>query len=90
MARTMRTARHGGTAVSPNLVRWGAVFAGTVISLALFTLVSSLWLGIAYSDSDGSGWISGNLPWFLAGTAITALLLAGLPDPATDGVLTAT
>jgi hypothetical protein len=54
------------------------VFAGTLMSLGFFALLSSLWLAIAYSDSDGSGWISGNLPWFLGGTAVAALFLAGL------------
>lgn len=64
--------------VAPNLVRWGAVFAGTVIALGLFALVNSLWLAIAYSDADGSGWITGNLAWFLGGTAVVSLFLAGL------------
>lgn len=72
----MRTSNN--VQLAPNLVRWGAVFGGTVIGLGFFALVSSLWLAIAYSDSDGSGWITGNLAWFLAGTAITSLLLAGL------------
>ena len=74
--RTIGTSREVN--VAPNLVRWGAVFAGTVISLGVFALLSALWVAIAYSDTDASGWISGNLPWFLGGTAIAALFLAGL------------
>lgn len=54
------------------------MFAGTVISLGFFALVSSLWLATAYSDPDGSGWITGNLAWFLGGTAVVSLFLAGL------------
>ena len=75
-----------GAAVAPNLVRWGAVFSGTVIALAFFALVSTLWLGIAYQDGDGSGWISGNLAWFIAGTAIASLFLAGLLAGLLSGV----
>lgn len=74
----MRTNRDGDVRLAPNLVRWGAVFGGTVISLGVFALLSSLWLATAYSDTDGSGWISGNLAWFLAGTAVFSLFLAGL------------
>lgn len=74
----MRTNHDGDVRLAPNLVRWGAVFGGTVISLGVFALLSSLWLATAYSDADGSGWISGNLAWFLAGTAIVSLFLAGL------------
>jgi hypothetical protein len=70
--------------VSPNLVRWGAVFAGTVISLALFALVSTLWLALSYGD--GNGWIADNLAWLRAGTAIGALLLAGLLSGYLSGV----
>lgn len=66
------------SALAPNLIRWGAVFAGTVISLGVFAMMSALWLAIAYSDTDASGWVSGNLPWFLGATAVGALLLAGV------------
>lgn len=74
--------------VAPNLVRWGAVFAGTVISLGFFALASALWLAIAYSDAavDTSGPVSGNLAWFLGGTAVAALFLAGLLSGYLSGV----
>ena len=75
-----------GASIAPNLVRWGAVFSGTVIALGFFALVSTLWLGIAYQDADASGWISGNLAWFIAGTAIVSLFLAGLLAGALSGV----
>ena len=76
------------TRVAPNLVRWGAVFAGTVISLGCFTLLSALWLGIAYSDAeaDATGAVSGNLAWFIGATAVGALFLAGLLSGYLSGV----
>lgn len=72
--------------VAPNLVRWGAVFAGTIISLGFFSLLSALWLAIAYGDADAGGWVSGNLEWFLGGTAVAALFLAGLLSGFLSGV----
>ena len=74
------------TNVAPNLVRWGAVFAGTIISLGFFALLSALWLAISYGDADASGWISGNLAWFLGGTAVSVLFVAGLLSGYLSGV----
>jgi hypothetical protein len=83
----MITKRHPSSPrIAPNLVRWGAVFAGTVISLGFFALLSSLWLAIAYSDVDAGGWVSGNLAWFLGATAVAALFLAGLLSGYLSGV----
>ena len=84
MRRTIKSPREAQ--VSPNLVRWGAVFAGTIISLGFFAVVSTLWLALSYNDNDGSGWVSGNLAWFLGGTAVTALFLAGLLSGFLSGV----
>jgi hypothetical protein len=38
-----------------------------------------LWLALAYSadGGDGTGWISGNLGWFIGATAAVALMLVG-------------
>ena len=80
--RTISTPRDAH--VSPNLVRWGAVFAGTLISLGFFALVSTLWLALSYNDT--SDWVSGNLPWFLGATAVSALFLAGLLSGFLSGV----
>ncbi len=62
-----------------DLVRWGPVVAGVVIALGFFALMNVLWLALAYSvdGSDGTGWISGNLGWFIGVTAAVALMLSG-------------
>jgi hypothetical protein len=62
-----------------DLVRWGPVVAGVVIALGFFALVNVLWLALAHSvdGADGTGWISGNLGWFIGVTAAVALMLAG-------------
>jgi hypothetical protein len=62
--------------VAPTVVRWGAVFAGGVIGAGFMALISSLWLAIAY-QSDVS-YIARTLSWWIGGTAIAALFLAGL------------
>ncbi|MGY1669140.1 hypothetical protein [Geodermatophilus sp. SYSU D00710] len=62
-----------------DLVRWGPVVAGVVIALGFFALMNVLWLALAYSvdGGDSSGWVSGNIGWFLGVTAAVALMLAG-------------
>jgi len=58
-----------------DLVRWGPVVAGVVVGLGAFALVDALWFAIAAGGGDG--WVTGNLDWFVGGTAIGALLVAG-------------
>src|SRR5205085_5436050 len=60
----------------PTLVRWGAVFSGAIIGLALLTLLSGLWLALAYGSNVSS--VAGNLNWFIGATAVVALLVGGL------------
>lgn len=60
----------------PTLMRWGAVFAGAVIGLALMVLISSLWLALALGS--GIDAIDRNLHWYGFATAVGALLIAGL------------
>jgi hypothetical protein len=62
------------------------VFAGAVSAVALFALFGIFWMSLAYSnigggDSGGldvnvSG-ISDNLAWYLAGSAVAAMLIGG-------------
>jgi hypothetical protein len=59
------------------------VFAGTVVALALGTMVSLLWLALAYSSHRRLFYQ--HLDWWLAGTAIGAILLAGLIAGASSG-----
>ena len=61
---------------SPQRVRWGAVFAGVVLGLALLALVTTLWFALAYNS--GVDMIRDNLEWFVGGTAVAALFVGGL------------
>lgn len=62
---------------APNLVRWGAVFSGTIIALAGFAMLSLLWVALA-ANRDGGGLFADNLRYWVGGTAIGALFVAGL------------
>ena len=61
---------------SPQRVRWGAVFAGVVLGLALLALMTTLWFALAYNS--GVDTIPDNLEWFIGGTAVAALFIGGL------------
>jgi hypothetical protein len=61
---------------SPQRVRWGAVFAGVVLGLALLALLTTLWFALAYNS--GVDMIRDNLEWFIGGTAVAALFIGGL------------
>jgi hypothetical protein len=59
----------------PSLIRWGPVFAGAVIGLALMTLLSSLW--VAWGFGTGEAAIADNFEWYVAGSAIVSLFVGG-------------
>ncbi|HLY84793.1 MAG TPA: hypothetical protein VKQ71_17545 [Acidimicrobiales bacterium] len=61
---------------APSLVRWGAVFSGAVIGLALGMTCASLWFALAYSSHVAAFYH--HLAWWIAGTAIAATFIAGL------------
>ena len=61
---------------SPQRVRWGAVFAGVVLGLALLALLTTLWFALAYNS--GVDTVRDNLEWFVGGTAVGALFVGGL------------
>ena len=61
---------------SPQRIRWGAVFGGTVIGLALLALLTTLWFALAYGSNVDS--IRTNLEWFVGISAIVCLFLAGM------------
>lgn len=79
----MTVARHASTTsmesdegAGRTLIRWSAVFAGTLLGLAALALLSSLWLALAQaSDVDVIG---RNIEWFIGGSAVLCLFLAGL------------
>lgn len=58
-----------------SFVGWGAVFAGALIGTAVMVLGSSLWY--AASVGPGTNWIGANIGWFIGGTAIFSMLVAG-------------
>src|ERR1700737_3677244 len=69
--------------VAPPLVRWGAVFSGTVIGLSLTLLAGSLWVALAFGSHQRLFY--DHLAWWLAGTAIGATFLAALIASAVSG-----
>jgi hypothetical protein len=78
--------RHDDTTVTrtPDLVRWGPVFAGVIIGLGFFALLNSLWFAIAFTTAGG--WVSDALAWFVGVTAAVSLLIAGWIAGALAGV----
>jgi hypothetical protein len=61
---------------SPQRVRWGAVFAGMVLAMALLALVSTLWFALAFNSNVDT--IRVNLEWYVGITAVVALFIGGL------------
>jgi hypothetical protein len=61
---------------SPQRIRWGAVFGGAVIGIALLALLTTLWFALAFGS--GMDQIRGNLEWYIGGSAIACLFIAGL------------
>jgi hypothetical protein len=61
---------------SPQRIRWGAVFAGAVLGIALLALLTTLWFALAYgSEMDG---IRTNMEWYVGISAIVCLFIAGI------------
>lgn len=79
----MRT-RHETTAAtpaaigspSPQRIRWGAVFAGAVLGIALLALLTTLWFALAYGSEMDQ--IRTNLEWYVGISAIACLFIAGM------------
>jgi hypothetical protein len=61
------------TTSASSLIRWGPVFAGAVIGLGLAVMVSALWFALAFDR--GTAAFRNHLDWWLAGTAIGAVLV---------------
>lgn len=61
---------------SPQRVRWGAVFAGVVLGLALLALLTTLWFALAFNSNVET--IRINLEWYVGGSAIASLFIGGL------------
>ena len=73
--RYATTTREGDNA-GRTLIRWSAVFAGTLLGLATLALLSSLWLALARASNVDV--VANNIEWFIGGSAVFCLFLAGL------------
>jgi hypothetical protein len=70
-------------AQGPQLVRWGSVFSGTLISVATFSLLTALWLALSFGSRYS--FVYSNLSWWIGGTAIFCMFLAGMIAGMTSG-----
>jgi hypothetical protein len=61
---------------SPQRIRWGAVFGGAVVGIAFLGLLTAMWFALAYGSDVEQ--IRANLEWYVGGSAIVCLFLAGL------------
>jgi hypothetical protein len=76
---TTRPVHDGWTvapAASPQKIRWGAVFAGTVLGMGLLALLSTLWFALAYGSELAE--VRANLEWFVGVSAVACLFVGGL------------
>lgn len=78
--RTTRTmdlaAMPGVGSPSPQRIRWGAVFAGVVLAMAMLALFTTLWFALAFNSNVDT--IRVNLEWYVGITAVVALFIGGL------------
>lgn len=61
---------------SPQRIRWGAVFAGAVLGIALLALLTTLWFALAYASNVDQ--VQANLEWYVGISAVACLFLAGV------------
>jgi hypothetical protein len=66
------------------LLKWGAILGGLVLGLALLLLLSALWLALAYGS--GIDMIRDDVGWFIGGSAIASLFVAGILTGYLSGV----
>lgn len=78
--RTMRTVEVGtwpaSGSPSPQRIRWGAVFAGVVLGLALLALMTTLWFALAFNS--GVEQIRTNIEWYVGVSAVVSLFVGGM------------
>jgi hypothetical protein len=66
------------------LIRWSAIVGGLVLGLAALALLSSLWLALAYGSDMQP--IMDNIEWFVGGSGVVALFVAGMLTGYLSGV----
>jgi len=80
LERSTRTMEMGAVPTagspSPQRIRWGAVFAGVVVALALLALLTTLWFALAFNSDVET--VRVNLEWYVGITAIASLFIGGL------------
>jgi hypothetical protein len=76
ISTTSTTVASGGGQSGRTLIRWSAVFAGTLLGLATLALLTSLWLALAHASNVDM--IQRDLEWFIGGSAVGCLFLAGV------------
>jgi hypothetical protein len=59
--------------VRPPLIQWRAVFAGGVVGLGLFVLLTLLWVALAYGSA--ASFFASSLSWWIGGSAIVSVLI---------------
>ena len=66
-----------------NIVRWGAVWSGTIIGVGCMVILSALWLALGYGS--GNDVFTDNISWWLGGTGIFSFFVGGLLSGAISG-----
>jgi hypothetical protein len=69
-----RERRGPAVAGVPVPMRWGSVFAGAIVGLAVLVLINSLWFALG----TDVGFIEDNLHWFRLVSAIIAFFVGGV------------
>src|SRR5580700_9376790 len=75
-ATTYSTTTYPTEVTASPLVRWGAVFSGAVVALALTLLAGTLWVALAFGSHDAV--FFNHLAWWFGGTAIAGMFIAAL------------
>jgi hypothetical protein len=61
---------------APSFIRWGPVFAGAIVGLAILFLFNAFWMALGEgSDIDG---VARNMHWFGLASSLIALFVGGL------------
>lgn len=66
------------------LIRWSAIVGGLVLGLAFLTLLSSLWLALAFGSEVSV--VADNMEWFVGVSGVVALFVAAIVTGYLTGV----
>jgi len=83
--RTYRVDPGGGDNLDGSKrIRWGAIFGGGVLALALLALLSTLWFALSYGS--GVSAVRDNIAWYIGISAVGCLFVGGLLAGRLSGV----